>query len=387
MAVEGWLELVTEHSAAGWACDRDNPAAHPTVQIHLGDRAIGEIKCEFLRPDLLSANIGTGDHGFIFNFVPPIASADIGLVSASVAGKPLPRLAGTAKAETRCSPQVARAVAPGFPPERAEAPAAYPVFVLGAARSGTTAMNSALARSTRYVGFEEGQFFDIIHTMLGGVGHFYARKYDDWKRPGTMIHQVTEPYIVQLIYTAMRTLAQEVFASPYWVDKTPNIATILAAPTLLAIWPAAKFVYMKRRGIENLVSRLRKFPPAISFQAHCEQWSQALEAWEATKPQLDRRWLEVDQREMLTDPEGTADRVGDFLGLPQAETAALAIHLRDVFPQRTAADPRQVRGIEEVGWTKEQVATFRQLCGPAMRRHGYGFGRSYFEDAPALRRA
>jgi len=55
----------------------------------------------------------------------------------------------------------------------------------------------------------------------------------------------------------IRKLANQPFSSAHWVDKTPNLDIVRSADILYRIWPEAKFIYMKRRGIENVMSRLR----------------------------------------------------------------------------------------------------------------------------------
>jgi hypothetical protein len=78
-----------------------------------------------------------------------------------------------------------------------------------------------------------------------------------------------------------------------------------------------------------------------------------------------------------------ARRVGVFLELDETERAALGTHLRDRTVERTVNFDADTPDINETGWSSEQVAIFRDVCGATMRKFGYGFGRSYFDGAAA----
>jgi hypothetical protein len=383
MAIAGWLEYVSAQGASGWAFDPEDPTAHHTVSIWRGNRLIGQTRCNLFRTDLLAANVGSGDHGFVYNFSTAISPHSIGDISASIGGEPLPKFKPKG-GET--DPQIRRALAADFQPWRPAAsqlPPARPVFVLGSVRSGTSAMAGALIGGTKYVGFREGQFFDLIQRLRHCISLFYTEREASLGNEAVMIRYVPEKFVTELLLSVFRNLAAETFSSIHWIDKTPSVDMIRLAPTLSRIWPEAKFLFMKRRGIENMLSRLRKFPDSIAFRSHCADWTAAMEAWEMARPSLGVRALEIDQREMLSQPDHVARRVGVFLELDETERAALGTYLRDRTLERTVNVDDDTPAISEIGWSSEQIAIFRDICGATMRKFGYGFGRSYFEGAPA----
>jgi len=383
MAIEGWLDYISEHGVAGWAFDTENPRTHLTVSIRREGRLIGEARCNLYRPDLFEANVGRGDHAFVYNFATAIAAHDVGHISASIAGEILP-VSESKPVDGLTDPQIQRAIAADFRPQetaRAET-TAHPVFVLGSVRSGTSAMAAALTSATRYVGFREGQLFDLILQLRHCLRAFYAAKEDNLHNDAVMIHHVPQDFVVDHLYSAFRRLALQVFSSNYWVDKTPTVDMIRLAPMLSLIWPDAKFVFMKRRGIDNLMSRLRKFPDSISFRTHCSDWASGMEAWVAAKPQLGTNGLEIDQREMLFEPDLVGRRVGNFLELEEFESRSLGAVLRDDRLERTDGRRDNI-AISETGWSSEQIAIFQDICGATMRKFGYGFGKDYFEAVPS----
>ena len=168
-------------------------------------------------------------------------------------------------------------------------------------------MATALACGTRYVGFREGQLFDLLAQLERCAETFYADKRSSLENSNLMLSHVPLDYLSAVIGSAFRDLADRLFSSRYWVDKTPNVDMIRLAPTLLRLWPKAKFIYMKRRGIENLMSRLRKFPDTITFHTHCADWAESMEVWEKVRTQLGRSSIEVDQRHMLSESDAVAD--------------------------------------------------------------------------------
>ena len=242
-------------------------------------------------------------------------------------------------------------------------------------------MTSALTGGTRYVGFKEGQFFDLIQRLLHCITLFYTEREASLGNDYVMIRYVPEKLVMDLVLSIFHNLASEMFSSVHWVDKTPSVDMIHLAPTLSRIWPEAKFIFMKRRGIENMLSRLRKFPDSISFRLHCANWTAAMEGWETVRPSLGVNALEIDQREMLSQPYQVARQIGAFLELDEAERAALATHLRDRTGERTVNFDADTPDISETGWSSEQITVFRDICGATMRKFGYGFGKSYFEGA------
>jgi hypothetical protein len=390
MAIEGWLEFVSEYGASGWAFDPENPGAHHTVSIRRGNRLIGETRCNLFRTDLLAANIGRGDHAFVYNFATAIARRDIGDISASIAGETLPVFDSTsAPTDGGPAPLIRRTLAADFRPQEAAPaglPAAYPVFVLGSVRSGTSAIASALTSGTRYVGFREGLLFDLILRLRSCIAGFYSEREANLENDAVMIRHVPEKFVLDLVSSVFRNLASEIFSSAHWVDKTPTVDMISLTPTLARIWPEAKFIFMKRRGIENMLSRLRKFPDSIAFRSHCADWTAAMEAWETVRPSLGVNALEIDQKEMLSRPDDVARRVGIFLELDETERTALGTHLHDRTLERTANYDADTPDISETGWSSEQIAIFRDICGTTMRKFGYGFGKSYFEGAASIHR-
>jgi hypothetical protein len=253
-----------------------------------------------------------------------------------------------------------------------------PVFVVGAARSGTTALCLALERGTRYRGFPEGHVFDVAIRLANAVNAHFEKK-ARWISPkvcrgyhlGHIAHARFQAEIIELL----RRLAAG-YTTPYWLDKTPTYEMIASVPLLAQAWPGGRFIFMKRRGLENLRSRLRKFP-GINFSGNCRDWAQVMSGWRTVREGVPDRFVEIDQRTMLLDPDSTAERVGRLLDLEPAEVEAFADVLRRERPETTDPSGSIVADPSELGWSAEQMEAFRSICGAEMGVYGYTYGAQY----------
>jgi hypothetical protein len=172
---------------------------------------------------------------------------------------------------------------------------------------------------------------------------------------------------LQAMFTAI-TRAQ--FLTGNWMDKTPGVAMIQAAPLLRRVWPGSRFIFMKRRGIDNIESRRRKFPD-IDFADHCAAWADAMLAWHAIRAELAPVSVEIDQLTMARQPNEVVDEVADLLTLTEDETARMLRALNTDRPQRTAGSLADSADRRALDWTNEQRQQFETICGDAMRQFGY----------------
>jgi hypothetical protein len=152
---------------------------------------------------------------------------------------------------------------------------------------------------------------------------------------------------------------------------------IWAAPSLLRIWPNAKFIFLKRRALENMLSRIRKFR-GVSFEYQCLEWAACMEAWRAVRGSLGGRALELDQHYLAHHPEQSARAIGALLALAENEVEELARVLSRTQPERTSASVRDVSDASSMNWDSSQWAVFDRICGPAMDAYGYSRDQSYY---------
>jgi hypothetical protein len=329
--IEGFVEQVLPAQVRGWAFDGDRPNAHLVIDIYCGNHLLGSCNADIFRSDLANGRIGSGDHAFEFHFPTKLDEQQIAavVVTARSALDPadvreLPRFLPAARATTQ---RPAPEVAVGAYQDDTQ----HPVFVLGAPRSGTTAVALALMDAASYAGYGEGQVIDLLVLLQHALSRFYEGRTNEIMRPGrgTMLGRIPEEYFSNGIFALFAEAIRQIFPSRRWCDKTPTADMIWAAPSLARIWPNAKFVFLKRRGLENLLSRTRKFP-GFPFDDQCLGWTACMEAWRAVRDGLAGRALELDQHFLARYPDRSAEAIDCVIpsGLLNSVACTIALILR-----------------------------------------------------------
>jgi hypothetical protein len=138
-------------------------------------------------------------------------------------------------------------------------------------------------------------------------------------------------------------------------------------------------VFCKRRAIENVASRLKKFP-AQDFERHCAGWAKIMAAWRAVRTELPAEvYLEVDQQDLIRDTEDISRKLSQLLQLDPEQQRTLTKTFKSRRPQETSkGSAAQTHSLESVGWSEAQLAMFRRHCGPEMEAYGYGVGSDYY---------
>jgi hypothetical protein len=348
------------------------PDTHVGIELRSGPKLITKALACVYREDLAENGIGSGDHAYIHNCTPHLTQAEMESLEAyAVMPDRQPVLLPLITQVPRPAP-----VLPGIEFAGVSRDERHrPVFILGAARSGTSAIVQALSATTPYKGQEEGHFLDIMAALSVTVRTFYARKADEMHR-NTMIGRVPVDFVRGGLKHIAITAARQLFPDGHWVEKTPNSDMVHIAPLLREIWPNARFIFMKRRGIENVQSRSKKF--SYAFVRNCQEWAQAMEAWIAVRAHLSGAALEMDQYFLYHQAEQAASAIAGLLRLSEVEQARLAVMLRHAQPQRQGDRVAETTSLAETGWDQEKVEIFEKVCAPMMDAFGYGEDRSYF---------
>ena len=242
-----------------------------------------------------------------------------------------------------------------------------PVFVVGAPRSGTTFMGNSLGRLPGFVDLGEvGPLKAAIDELVALPEEESARRF----------HRIIER--VRRLGLARRLRA---------VEQTPETSFVLGAA--LRAYPQGKAVHMVRDGRDVVCSLLEKGwlraerggaddvgspygeqarswvePERVpEFQAASEAtraawaWRRYLTAARAGAPEAT---IEVRYEDLAADPDGTAARVAEHIGVDAPE---LATPLRDVHSESVGRWSRDL--------TDEQVADVEAQAGSLLRELGY----------------
>jgi hypothetical protein len=274
-------------------------------------------------------------------------------------------------------PTLADVLAPEF---RDLFPDAEPIFVVGAARSGTTIVGNGLRFGAGIPGNREGFVYTTAYLML-------ATLHERWQQIGPGIQHMAdedrgdprrERASSRFDFDALRRDVLRHFhaiAPPQgervWVDKTPDIYMIHATPILAAAYPRGRWIWVQRNGIEVLDSR-RRTHPEMTFEEGCHDWAMVIRDWQRARTLVSERCLEIDQRDVATSGPETAGRIAAFLGLDERAAEGLAeVFGRDRPGRTTTRDYRNALRLEDTDWTEAERQLFRAICAEAMATAGY----------------
>jgi len=251
----------------------------------------------------------------------------------------------------------------------------YPLFVVGSPRSGTSVLVTALRRAA-YRGFNEGNFVGMMDEINRIVDQHFAMF--GTSDPGVIMSKIDKDEVKAALYEPFKRIVERENPVAPWLDKSGNPAVIRRIPELLALWPSGHFIFAKRRGIENIVSRMRKFP-SHPFEYHCQDWAANMSAWRKIRnviPNL--KCLELDQRDMIANPEAVSAQLANFLRLSADQQAQLTTAFREERPQRTSEhSTERLYSLQSTGWSPQEVELFMTHCKQEMDWYGYTLDETY----------
>jgi len=369
VSIRGFVEFANPEVVRGWAFDPEDPSARLNVVARIGADVEVTGCASAPRSDLLAAGIGDGAHGFVIDLpsrgVSDIASETVEVYALSDGRScRLPRISSASE----LGPEI---VSESFYP--VSDLSQYPVFILGAARSGTSAMTLGLLSTGGYEGSGEGHLLPIADALLGAVQRYYdghrALAFD------TSLRRVPSDTFYRFIRRGVVHLTQSLFPTGKWLDKTPTVEMVRAAPLFLELFPKARFIFMKRRVIENVLSRRRKFP-LENTEAHYSDWVAVMKDWLTVREILGASALEIEHRTLALYPSLVSAQVGEFLGLSSEERSKLDSGLR-LHPEQTDTFFGATYSLGSLALPDTDEAKLRAVCDQLMFSFGYTYDASY----------
>lgn len=254
-----------------------------------------------------------------------------------------------------------------------------PIFIVGSARTGTSAVVGALRLGAGIAGYNEGHYLSMMPAMAKlMIEHVMERRKLDPSGEVMMAHIKADDVIDDLMGMMKARMEAQFPGNEVWFDKTPDVPMIRAIPYIIKMWPKARFIFTKRRAIENVSSRLRKFKH-LTFERNCEHWATSMVTWTKMKVNIpESQRIEIDQREMGLEPMATAERIGRFLGFSENQTKDMGKILKDERYEFTGGNEREVKALSELGWNKEQLEAYEKICVPVNKEFGYSEDSSYY---------
>ena len=376
--MRGFVESLAEHEARGWAYDDAAPGCQLSVTAHLDGVPVASAVADQPRPDLLQAGIGTGDHGFTLDFHPPLPPAALARLQmrAGAGAVPLESLHGSGQSRTDDASN------PAVPFADMQA---RPVFILGPARSGTSALALALLKSGYYEGHGEGHLLPLAKQLLTTVDAYYDAYQAGHEARGssdTRLRATHGAAFQRMVRRGFVQLTQATYPSGRWIDKTPTAEMVRAAPLMQEMWPHARFIFLKRRVIENILSRRRKFP-GDTLENHYLDWVDVLSAWLQVRSRLGPAAMEVDQLDLAQDGGAAGVAIAQFLDLPEDAAARFRMALATDRPEQTGT-LGAVGTLDGLGLPPDDRRGLVAACARVMAAYGYSYGAGYRHGARAF---
>jgi hypothetical protein len=337
----GRVETLSTDFVSGWASVQSSRKFTYVFALLEGE-VIGFGAANMVRPDLEKARQdGRLDaYAFILTFQRPVATELVPSIQVFVVGQP------------STLPQAKQLKIDRSPCLR--------LFLMGSPRSGTSQLGSTLTKVLGLPWLGEGHAAPLFARAADALSG------DKGAENGLVRHMARENFR-QIAIQAARSAYFYMHGSASFVDKTPGVKMIEAAPFLIECFPDARFVFQRRNPAANVRSRIAKF--GGNFEEHCRDWAAAMNEWLSVRALLPH-YVEIQQEEMLDAPEHVARVLADYVGVPESADRICESLKTDRLEQTGAGAGKADR--LQAGWTAEQVRAFDRICGPVMRAFGYG---------------
>jgi len=241
------------------------------------------------------------------------------------------------------------------------------IFVLGAARSGTSVTGTCLKSVFRLQGRGESHVMPAFQAMLEAFDDYKVSK----RGKGRYAFTELEPAKVhQHIHDFVRAFYADLYPHPRrgWIDKTPGPGAIAGIPVIRAIFPDARIVITKRGGLETVDSHMKKFKKGIA--AASKVWARSMDRIILAE-QAGQDLLVVDQYDIGNSPDAVAAKLAQYLGQPD-KAAEIAEFFRTKEPQKSTETDRARRPLlADMNWSDADKEAFAAAAGETMARAGY----------------
>ncbi|GAA4415484.1 hypothetical protein GCM10023169_01840 [Georgenia halophila] len=233
-----------------------------------------------------------------------------------------------------------------------------PIFVGGLQRSGTTLVGRLVAQHPAVTGLvgthtgeDEGQFVQDVYLTDHEMGSRRGSKRGLTMRwayhPEAHLTEddlPSRPDAAERLVAAWSAYFEEPTAAAF-VEKSPSNLT--RTRFLQATFPAARFVILTRNPVvQALATRkwlTRRMQVGSNFAPVIEHWLEAMSIYERDEPHLEES-LVVRYEHLLSNPQGTMDRIWSHLGLESIDVLKGIRNENDKYVEYWAAMQQGIRG-------------------------------------------
>jgi hypothetical protein len=262
-----------------------------------------------------------------------------------------------------------------------------PIFVIGSARSGTTALAFALNKHSQLFNLNETT---ILIDLFGGDKAVQAYRTSVERPAPTMLRTlgVKLDEFLECLGVGINTLFTRKSEGKRWIDKTPQYT--LLVDLLADLFPGAYFIHMLRDG-RRVVNSMANFHNAPSrelerkkvgaikpwdFKNACQVWSRYVEICLDFQSRHPTRCLTVINENLVADPAKGFRRLFEFIHAPYEEAPAeyFGSHqINSSFWEGGRVDSPLIERFSDPWetWTAEQQQTFKEKAAQTLTRCGF----------------
>ncbi len=261
-----------------------------------------------------------------------------------------------------------------------------PIFIIGAPRSGTSALGWALAQhSALFTDAESDIFYYIMKDahLKRAFETSVARPDGTWLRN----HRVNLEEFLAHMGLGLNALLTKTSGGRRWIDQTPS--NTLIVERLALMFPGARFIHILRDGRrvvhsminfhralgdDEAVERMKesgRLPPwAVDFTDACETWARFASIASMFCDRNPDRSITITNERLITEPEEAMRELLEFLAVPHEPGPARFLRTQRINSSFTAsgasaqAPPQLTEPWLE--WSAEQRAVFFDCAAETM---------------------
>ena len=159
--------------------------------------------------------------------------------------------------------------------------------------------------------------------------------------------------------------------SGVFIDKSPDMPLVSSLPLIQIMYPEARVIFMKRHGVTNVESKLRRFPEQ-TFENHCLFWKQTMDEWLKVRNEL-KHFIEVDQGQLWACPEECSAQIAEFLELTDTQRNEMLTLFTERHIEKTSSEMTISKKVGETSWSTDEKESFIAICGKTMIEYGYDY--------------
>jgi Sulfotransferase family len=234
----------------------------------------------------------------------------------------------------------------------------FPVFILGSPRSGTSTLHFVLKTAFGFEGDTEGHVTNLLYKLMMTIGEHFSDYGGFGPKGSSTLSNLGKDSIINSVASTLLSNRGSL-----WCDKTPGADAIRCAPYVSAMMPQARFIHIIRNGLDNVASRMNKFP-GVPFNTHCAQWAEDAGSWLAARKVLSpSSFLELSFDDLRSPPDMLIQKLEDFLQTPGERAFDGEL-------------PWIEAGASYNGstfWSRARYEIFNTICFDVMSEYGFKF--------------